>query len=359
MKAALAWLAAATLATTALADDKTPARPAAAILADYDAVAFPPSDPDKKAKTPEEVRAFREAYGKASLRKGELALELLDADPKNERLPEMLAGRWTNTMMDPATAAATVAEINRALENQKAPGFVKNARMMRAIATVTSHSEDPDAALPEVERFLADFSKDRMGANLLNGFSSTVRDPALRRKLLDRLIAEYPDHPSAKAAVASIAALDRVGKPFELGFDDVVSGKPVSIAGLKGKVVVVDFWATWCGPCVGEMPRMKKLYAEYKDKGVEFLGVSLDEGSEGREKVKTFVAKNEISWPQHCPGDGFDAALVTGLGIDSIPRLLLIDADGRLASLDARKDLETLLPDYLARAKTPAAVQAR
>ena len=46
---------------------------------------------------------------------------------------------------------------------------------------------------------------------------------------------------------------------------------------LKGKVVVVDFWATWCGPCVGEMPNMKKLYAEYKPKGVEFIGVSLDQ----------------------------------------------------------------------------------
>ncbi len=49
---------------------------------------------------------------------------------------------------------------------------------------------------------------------------------------------------------------------------------------LKGKVVVIDFWATWCGPCVAEMPNMKKLYAEYKDKGVEFVGVSLDKSKE-------------------------------------------------------------------------------
>ena len=69
---------------------------------------------------------------------------------------------------------------------------------------------------------------------------------------------------------------------------------------LKGKVVVIDFWATWCGPCIGELPRMKQLYAEYHDKGVEFIGVSLDAPKDqgGLDKLKNFVAENTVEWPQ-------------------------------------------------------------
>ena len=72
--------------------------------------------------------------------------------------------------------------------------------------------------------------------------------------------------------------------------------------------MVVDFWATWCGPCVAEMPAMKKLYAEYKDKGVEFIGVSLDHKEGGLGQLKAFVAKEGIPWPQYYQGDGGTAS---------------------------------------------------
>ena len=114
---------------------------------------------------------------------------------------------------------------------------------------------------------------------------------------------------------------EAIGKPFELEFTDAIKGETVSIKGLKGKVVVIDFWATWCGPCVAEMPKMKKLYAEYKDKGVEFIGVSLDQPKEqgGLDKLKKFVAENEIAWPQYYQGNGWESEFSKSWGINSHP----------------------------------------
>jgi thiol-disulfide isomerase/thioredoxin len=147
--------------------------------------------------------------------------------------------------------------------------------------------------------------------------------------------------------------IENLGKPIDLEFTDAIGGRFVSIKQLKGKVVVLDFWATWCGPCVAEMPRMKKLYAEFKGRGVEFIGVSLDAPKEegGLDKLKSFVAKNEITWPQYYQGDGFDGEFTTRMGVNMVPQLFLIDTNGNLASIDAQDKLDLLIPELLEKAK--------
>ena len=103
---------------------------------------------------------------------------------------------------------------------------------------------------------------------------------------------------------------------------------------LKGKVVVIDFWATWCGPCVAEMPKMKELYAKYHDQGVEFIGVSLDQPKEegGLDSLKKFVKENEIAWPQYYQGNFWESEFSKSWGVNAIPCVFIVDADGKLYS---------------------------
>ena len=125
---------------------------------------------------------------------------------------------------------------------------------------------------------------------------------------------------------------EAVGKPFEISFVEAIKGSQISSQTLKGKVVVIDFWATWCGPCIAEMPKMKELYAKYKDQGVEFVGISLDapKAEGGYDELKNFVEKNKIEWPQFYQGNGWESEFSASWGINSIPRVFLVDADGKL-----------------------------
>lgn len=123
------------------------------------------------------------------------------------------------------------------------------------------------------------------------------------------------------------------------------------MAKLKGKVVVLDFWATWCGPCVAEMPHMKDLYRTLKGEGVEFIGISLDQPEEkgGLTALKEYVHKNEVPWPQYYQGKGWDGDFSRAWGINSIPALFVVDADGKLASVNARGNIEEIVRKLIAK----------
>jgi thiol-disulfide isomerase/thioredoxin len=94
----------------------------------------------------------------------------------------------------------------------------------------------------------------------------------------------------------------------------------------RGKVVLLDFWATWCGPCRAEAPNVAAAYEKYHSKGFEVLGVSLDRAQQGS-KLSKFTQDNKMPWPQIYDGKYWQADLAKKYGIQSIPRPLLVDGD--------------------------------
>ncbi len=110
--------------------------------------------------------------------------------------------------------------------------------------------------------------------------------------------------------------------------------------------MLVDFWATWCGPCLRELPNIKKNYEKYHDRGFEVVGISLDED---RSTLEKFLRDEELPWPTLFSDDTKTTqALSDRFGVEGIPAMLLVGRDGKVITLKARgddlaKELERLL----------------
>lgn len=147
---------------------------------------------------------------------------------------------------------------------------------------------------------------------------------------------ELADPGIVRGFVASLRWLDvkdSIGKPLALA-GPTLAGPEINVEQFKGKVVLVDFWATWCGPCLKELPNVKKVYAKYHEEGLEIIAVSLDRE---RPDVESFVANRKIPWAQIFfdeEGKQFwDNPLAQQFGIQGIPQTFLLDREGKLVKI--------------------------
>ena len=147
----------------------------------------------------------------------------------------------------------------------------------------------------------------------------------------------------SKLMAGAARRLNLIGNPIQV-VGTTTDGKPLDWKKYRGRVVLVDFWATWCGPCLHELPNIRKMHDAYGEKGFEVVGISMDED---RERLELFLEKNPMPWPTLHEESGMNPTAVH-YGISTLPATLLIDKEGNVITLDARGDqLEAQLAKLL------------
>ncbi|MCC5023235.1 MAG: TlpA family protein disulfide reductase [Candidatus Synoicihabitans palmerolidicus] len=189
---------------------------------------------------------------------------------------------------------------------------------------------------PAFRAFIKRWPESETGRGMLSTFVrlKLATDAALTEVFVLEYFADSPNRHAREYVKDRLRFFELSKQPFALAFT-AIDGREVDLKKLRGKVVLIDFWATWCGPCIEELPNVKRVFADYHDKGFEIVSVSLD-AERDRQKFIDLVAEEGTIWPQRFEDKGWKDPLVAKYTILGIPAMFLFDQDGMLVSTNAR-----------------------
>jgi peroxiredoxin len=157
---------------------------------------------------------------------------------------------------------------------------------------------------------------------------------AFARKAIDN--PHFSDEERELLKVISVAvSVKPGGDPIPFEAESFQTGERISLEEYRGKLVLLDFWSTWCAPCVFALPEMKRAYSAFHDRGFEIIGISLDQDLD---RLRKYIKDEKLTWPQIADGNGWDARLAKLYYVRQLPRTILIGLDGKIVAMNLTRE---------------------
>ncbi|MBN2185688.1 MAG: redoxin domain-containing protein [Candidatus Krumholzibacteriota bacterium] len=220
---------------------------------------------------------------------------------------------------------------------QRFPGTSSSGSARVVLAQIYSNTGRGNEAVQELNKYLAcTCTKQPMElgvARMILGSTYLSMNMFDEAEIQFREIASAESGADPKTKQSAAMTLSQINtlKKLKIGNPAIdfsataVDGKKIDLKQYRGKVVLIDFWATWCSPCRAEMPNVKRVYAENHGKGFDIIGISMDES---REKFDNYIKEQKIEWRQVFDGKGWKAELGRLYAVSSIPSTLILDRKG-------------------------------
>lgn len=286
---------------------------------------------------PESANVY-DSLGEADVKAGDRAAALrhyarsLELDPKNQNAVKFLA----EIKATPDTPGAL---------GQMQARMEVNDALNTAFETADKRGHDVPALKAKITAFLEKYPDDAGAAGLIGNFFYYAESADLKLAMAEW--AAFANHPNGKVremAAQKMQLAELIKSPLDLKFT-AADGRVVDVAALRGKVVLIDFWATWCGPCIEEIPNVVAVYEQYHAQGFEIVGISFDQAPDAAkpakrqktaEQVLAFAREHKMPWPQYYDGTYWNNPYGKQYGIRGIPAMFLLDKDGMVISTNAR-----------------------
>jgi thiol-disulfide isomerase/thioredoxin len=183
-----------------------------------------------------------------------------------------------------------------------------------------------------------------VGETLYHALLSAEQPAAVEAYLLHTVAS--PNAAVVEFAQGELNKIASTRQPLELTFT-AMDGREIDLADFRGQVVLIDFWATWCVPCIKELPKLKAVYAKYRDHGLVVIGVSFDKAN-AEAKLRAFIEENDLDWIHHYDGRGWQNEIGQRFAIRAVPTVFLLNREGVVVDTNARGDrLDGLVREQL------------